>query len=936
MSKCGAQFRMADLQVHSPRDAGWQGARPESALGPNPTPAQILAAREAFCRDFMGKCIEKGLGAVAITDHHEGEYAYIAIETLRKMEDERNDIDLWLFPGMELTCKDSAQALVLFDASFEKPLFEKARSRLGLPADTKPNEPTGIKVELLDHNISEIQDILAADVELVDRFIVLPHVKPGGHKTVIRQGFHKRFREMPYVGGYMDCKYPHELDETDRKKIEGELPDWGSEKRGVISTSDARHADFRDLGKYASWIKLASPTAESLRQAMLAPDSRIRHTEPRLPKAVITRVSVKGSHYLQDGEYVLNQQMNSIIGGRGAGKSSLLEYIRFALGCSALDDSSPSRGAIRMKDMLSSTLDKVTGEVTVDVLLNGAPVVLSRSATKPSAISVVADGTSSQSSVDDVRRLIPTQRYRQGELSDLASEEAANRLRNLVTGRAAERIDVIEGDLKRNGQQLAEALAKSARYSAAQQQRAHTETQVRLTKVQLDNLQKQLGEAGQAPSGAIGNHEKYVEQTRSLDSLATASDTARKELSEQVSSFRETLERIALGHPLITSVDEVNELFKSISNTVTQSGDVSQRPFMAPVTDAIGRWFNSFDEKLKQAKQTWNPVAEAHDAEYQKERLALAGKQSLIDSIDEMNQRLRTASAQFEQAAAEEVDLKNSDAELRELRTERSRLQQSLEAVVKEQAEQVNRDSAGLARGQVSDKPDFEELEQALRGVLNMPHIRDNRIDDVIMAVAQSPKPIHKWNELLDELVALVKWRSGPSIDKGEPPNTPILQAALDDVFMEKLWDAISPDRVATALRVVLRPRVEIFQVRDNEEIEFRKASQGEQAATLLNILMNQAEGPLIIDQPEEDLDNRIINDIIKTIRKTKDDRQLILATHNANITVNGDSENVLELVLGKPRCCGAIDEPAVRDAITGTMEGGKNAFELRRKKYNF
>ena len=99
---------------------------------------------------------------------------------------------------------------------------------------------------------------------------------------------------------------------------------------------------------------------------------------------------------------------------------------------------------------------------------------------------------------------------------------------------------------------------------------------------------------------------------------------------------------------------------------------------------------------------------------------------------------------------------------------------------------------------------------------------------------------------------------------------------------------------------------------------------------------MNQSRGPLIIDQPEEDLDNKIINDIIKTIRRTKDDRQLILSTHNANIAVNGDSELVIELSLGKKNATGAIDEPDICSAVTSTMEGGKDAFELRRKKYNF
>jgi chromosome segregation protein len=185
-------------------------------------------------------------------------------------------------------------------------------------------------------------------------------------------------------------------------------------------------------------------------------------------------------------------------------------------------------------------------------------------------------------------------------------------------------------------------------------------------------------------------------------------------------------------------------------------------------------------------------------------------------------------------------------------------------------------------------------------------------------------------------MIALVEWKEGSATNDNKAPDTPLLMSALDAGFMEKLRRAISSDRVAAALRAVLRPKVNIYQQREGGEIDFKNASQGEQTATLLNILMNQSRGPLIIDQPEGDLDNKIINDIIKTIHRTKDERQLILSTHNANILVNGDSEFVLELSLGRKEATGAIDEPEVHKAIITTMEGGKEAFELRRKKYNF
>ena len=107
--------------------------------------------------------------------------------------------------------------------------------------------------------------------------------------------------------------------------------------------------------------------AESIRQAMLAPDSRIFYEEPNLPSVIINSVTIRGSRYLADGKYSFNQLMNSIIGGRGAGKSTLLEYIRFALGRSAIDDTTSSSSATsRLREILEGTLDTLTKHQSVN------------------------------------------------------------------------------------------------------------------------------------------------------------------------------------------------------------------------------------------------------------------------------------------------------------------------------------------------------------------------------------------------------------------------------------------------------------------------------------------------------------------------------------------------------------------------------------------
>lgn len=937
MSICGAEYRKADLQIHSPRDRNWEGARPEDSLGTNPTEDEIKTKRKEYCRDFIQKCLTEGLQVIAITDHHEGVYTYIAIETKKQMEAEQGLIDLWILPGMELTCKDSSQALIIFDADLPKSLFEKARNILGLPTECFVMNKVGIEVDILNHNIEVLQDLLQNDGELRDRFLILPHVKPGGHKTVLRTGFHKRFKEMPYIGGYMDCCYPHELQEGDRRILDGEIPAWSSEKRGVISTSDARHADFRLIGKHASWIKLALPTAESLRQAMLAPDSRIRHENPKLPDVVIERVTIEGANYLNNDQYILNRQMNSIIGGRGAGKSSFLEYIRFALGCSALDSKDAqveSPGTItRMREMLKTTFDS-GGRITLDIRLNGAPVSVQRLAANPKLIEVQNNGNISKNTADDICKLIPIQSFRQGELSDLGREELANRLLELITANASDTIQQIETELRNNGDLLADALSKVVRLSSARQRKTHLETELSLLKSQIESIQKQLVPKIEE-NAAITTHKKYISEQQNIEKIMSVVENARVSIGSQFSRLVDSLAGI-LENRSDLKIDKLDIMYQVISDGIAEDPyDEHDGPLLVLGND-IDSALVGFGLQLKRIEEDWQKVLSIHQREYEEQKAALTDQKNLIAKMDDLTARVKQVSEDLEKALFSEREFKAGDEELKALRVARQELHQRLVRTVSEQIDSVYEKSSQLVRGQLSNNWDYGEIENAVRTVLAIPQIREKRIEETISIIKDAANPLIKWEEVLDEMIMLLKTQEGDTTEETAYPETPILLSTLDQGFLDKLKSNISSDRVAEALRVVIRPKVDIFQQRQGGEIEFRKASQGEQAASLLNILMNQSRGPLIIDQPEEDLDNNIVNDIIKTIRKTKDDRQLILATHNANIVVNGDSENVFEMCLGKKNACGAIDEPEIRSAITLTMEGGKDAFELRRKKYNY
>ena len=132
----------------------------------------------------------------------------------------------------------------------------------------------------------------------------------------------------------------------------------------------------------------------------------------------------------------------------------------------------------------------------------------------------------------------------------------------------------------------------------------------------------------------------------------------------------------------------------------------------------------------------------------------------------------------------------------------------------------------------------------------------------------------------------------------------------------------------ADNLKVTLGP--------DHQQME--RGSPGQKTAALLAFILSYGNEPLLLDQPEDDLDNELIYDlIVHQLREIKSKRQVIVVTHNANIVVNGDAEMVFPLKAagGETRVqqTASIQEKEVREAICNILEGGEQAFEQRYKR---
>ena len=159
----------------------------------------------------------------------------------------------------------------------------------------------------------------------------------------------------------------------------------------------------------------------------------------------------------------------------------------------------------------------------------------------------------------------------------------------------------------------------------------------------------------------------------------------------------------------------------------------------------------------------------------------------------------------------------------------------------------------------------------------------------------------------------------------------------------------IKDNRFATALERVPPERLDrlaLYLPEDAVEVRFRDRSSGEwrpltqgspgqQTAALLAFVLGYGTEPIVLDQPEDDLDNTLIYELlVSRLRETKTKRQVIIVTHNPNIVVHGDAELVLSLKAwrGQSRiaCHGGLQEQAVRDEICQVMEGGREAFESR------
>ena len=435
----GAHFYNCDFQVHTPRDNQWKGLA-----------AVTEEERTQYAKEFVKECRNKKITAVAITDHHDLVF-YKYIKEAAENEIDENGVcypkekQLIVFPGMELTLSTPpCQAILILDPSLTEADFNNVLAKLSIERVDASISKLGAVDRINDTAISNLNDLckkLDDMASLKNKYILLPNVNSKGSDTILRQGYQEIYKGMKCIAGYVDGKKRN--DESWKNKINGGDPNYGNKSIAVIQTSDNRNRNFSELGTATSWIKWSVPTTEALRQAFLAKESRVTDEEPKLPKQWIESIEVSDSKFFGSMHINFNQQYNAIIGGRGTGKSTILEYVRWSLYDEiTYDDNNP------IDKKRKAILETLTGNVKIVFYSSGVRYVLKKNKEGGKPLLKIGEADFEETEIEFIKKIFPLQSYSQKQLSSVSNNtQEIDRLLNMNESEK-ESINKQLGDIK--------------------------------------------------------------------------------------------------------------------------------------------------------------------------------------------------------------------------------------------------------------------------------------------------------------------------------------------------------------------------------------------------------------------------------------------------------------------------------------------------------
>lgn len=864
-----ARWYRAALQMNP---FGYKGAH---------SPALKFTDEVTYNDASVAAVLAENIEIVAVTDHWSIDTAESLLVALRAA-------GVTALPGFEATSSEGVHVLVIFAESTAASAINAAIGQCG-------GSPGGSGSGTAP--IAQILQAMAARGALV----LPPHanVDTGLMGRLSGQPLQNVIHhEMLHVLGIS----PDLPSATNQEAIAaGQPPFKRDHPLAIVYADDICHPDALTKRGTSTWFKLSAPTLDGLRLAVRTPGTRVALERPEISsRPTIREVTCLGG-FLDNVTIPFASELTAIIGGRGTGKSTLIESIRFALDLHPLG----KEAAKEHQGMISHVLGP--GAIVSIVVGVSEPFPMEYTIRR-----AVGERPVVMDSAGTVLKMVPAdvieevEIFGQHELAELSHDpEAVARMLARFAGQsdADDEIGRVQEELAENRRLLSRAEEKLAELDAAL-------AELPRLKEQKDRYDKSdVATRLDTVSGLAGDE----------DHLAAAKELL-KNSSSIVTGWTEQPAITKLARFETAAEDRPQlEIHRAVEASVA-SASAAIRNAVEAAAEALKKAISEVEAAISQWEQAVGPQRDENNAilrQLTEEGLeparyldASQAHSALVARQDERPELL----AQVTTLQATRLTL------LGQLRARNAVLQEAfLEAI-----RHANRASGG----RVIVKPALTADRSAFLDALDE-HVTGQRhqIRDFIMSERFDPSTfvttVRDGAAAIKQSMSVSEGQASKLVDAGEP-------------LIRMIEELTLPRAVSVELDVSV----------DDEPRQYRSLgdlSRGQKATALLLLLLSASSAPLVIDQPEDDLDNRFIyTGVVQHLRALKGRRQLIVSTHNANVPVLGDSELLVALESkqghGMPfqDGIGSLDSAVIRKLAEDILEGGRDAFDARQHLYGF
>lgn len=638
--------------------------------------------------------------------------------------------------------------------------------------------------------------------------------------------------------------------------------------------------------KHATYIKLGDFSFEALKYALQDKNTRVRTTPQRYTHSYIEKITFEGVGALGGTEINFSPELNTLIGIRGSGKSSVLEAIRYALNIPfGIKSSDKEYKESLIKYMLGSggkicitAIDRRNQRYEIKRILGERPDVFIENE--------IQQGVSIRETI-----LHKPIYFGQKDLSTTGDGFEKDLIEKLLS----EALVPVRQKIEQESIQVANAIRDLKQLSQFASQKQEWIEKKQDTEFKLQFYTQHNVETKLEKQIAFQIDEKKINQMISI------SDNYWLELTSLLSKYEDELKDYLL--------------YKSEHNHL----------FFNNVMGIYQNIINLFDSTKLNASQI-------------KDAITLL-KHQLIE-FDQYKEALKEDFAKIEQNLANELRQAGAQSinpdEYKKLKVMFEQAEQMLKIISLNELK-TNHQSTVLDKALTKLNQSWHEEYQEVQAILS----RINQDGSALSIEAE-----FKTNKTA-MLLKLQETIKGSKIRETTLKNLVSLYTDFSAIYRDKEGVNKHLGTSSTLFWEYFEANLEellTWQIPNIYTIKYhgkplQHHSLGQRASALMLFVLSQQDNDLVfIDQPEDDLDNQTIyNDVIKLIRKLKPNMQFIFATHNANIPVLGDAEQIIACKYENQKVqteTGSIDSKTIQKNIIAIMEGGSEAFEKRKQVY--